>query len=243
MLEIHPLADRSVAESGVDRSAPPSSDRFPEFVFPNTREAALSNGLRIVHAGRKSIPTVEFSLIVDAGYAADHGGIPGLARITAEMLDEGTVGRSALEISDELTRLGARIGSRASLDTATVTLSALTESLAESLDLYAEVVLRPSFPQEELDRLKQLQTARIQQEMSQPFTAGLRLLPGLLFGRPRGAGTHAGRALRGMAGRGAARQPRNRYCVHGGGASRVLGRQAGRSAVRDPRRASRAADQ
>lgn len=182
VLEIHPLADWSVTESDVDRSAPPASDGFPEFVFPDTRETRLSNGLRVVHAARKSIPTVEFSLIVNAGYAADHRGIQGLARITAEMLDEGTDRLSALEISDELTRLGARIGSRASLDTATVTLSALTESLADSLDLYAEVVLRPSFPEEELERLKRLQSAGIQQEMSQPFTAGLRLLPGLLYG-------------------------------------------------------------
>ena len=61
-------------------------------------------------------------------------------------------------------------------------LSALTESLAESLDLYADVVLRPSFPQADLDRLKRLQVAGIRQEMSQPFTVGLRLLPGLLYG-------------------------------------------------------------
>ena len=182
VLEIHPLAERTVTESEVDRSAPPASAGFPEFAFPDTREARLSNGLRVVHAARKSIPTVEFSLIVNAGYAADRRGIPGVARITAEMLDEGTDRLSALQISDELTRLGARLGSRASLDTATVTLSALTESLAESLDLYAEVVLRPSFPQEELDRLKRLQIAGIRQEMSQPFAVALRLLPGLLYG-------------------------------------------------------------
>jgi zinc protease len=182
VLEIHPALERSVSESQVDRSAPPSSDGFPEFVFPGTREAKLSNGLRVVHASRKSIPTIEFSLIVNAGYASDHGGIPGLAKMTAQMLDEGTEFLSALEISDESTRLGARIGAGASLDTATVTLSALSERLSESLDLYAEMVLRPAFPQAELDRLKRLQVAGIRQEMSRPFTVGLRLLPGLLYG-------------------------------------------------------------
>ena len=182
VLEIHPVPERSVSENTVDRSGTPSSDGFPEFVFPDSKEARLGNGLRVVHASRKSIPTVEFSLVVNAGYASDHGGIAGLAKMTAEMLDEGTERLSALEISDQATRLGAQIRAGASLDTARVTLSALTEQLEASLDLYARVVLRPSFPQEELDRLKRLQIAGIRQEMSQPFTVGLRLLPKLIFG-------------------------------------------------------------
>ena len=182
VLEIHPAPPRSVTENKVDRSGLPSSDGFPEFAFPETVEATLSNGLRVVHAPMRSIPTVEMTLVVNAGYAADQLGIPGLAKMTAEMLDEGTSNRNSLQISDEATRLGARISASASLDTATVSLSALTESLGESLDLYAEVVLQPSFPQEELDRLKRLQVAGIRQEMSQPFTAGLRLLPGLIYG-------------------------------------------------------------
>ena len=182
VLEIHPAPPRSVTENKVDRSGLPASEGFPEFAFPETAEVTLSNGLRLVHAPMRSIPTVEMSLVVNAGYAADRLGIPGLAKMTAEMLDEGTSKRDSLQISDEATRLGARISASASLDTATVSLSALTESLGESLDLFAEVVLQPSFPQAELDRLKRLQVAGIRQEMSQPFTAGLRLLPGLIYG-------------------------------------------------------------
>ncbi len=182
VLEIHPAAERSVTENKVDRSGLPSSEGFPTFVFPEEQEVTLSNGLRVVYASMRSIPTVEMSLVVNAGYASDKRGVPGLAKMTAQMLDEGTANYDSLEISDEATRLGARISASASLDTATVSLSSLTERLAESLDLYAEVILRPSFPQAELDRLKRLQVAGIRQEMSQPFTAGLRLLPGLLFG-------------------------------------------------------------
>lgn len=182
VLEIHPAPERNVSESEVDRSTLPAADAFPELSFPKTREATLANGLRIVHASVRSVPTVEMALIVDAGYSADQGGPAGLAKMTAQMLDEGAGGRTALEISDEATRLGARLGSGASLDTATVTLSALTENLAASLDLYADIILRPSFPEAELERLKRLQVAGIQQEMSQPFAVALRLLPGLVYG-------------------------------------------------------------
>ncbi|MDE0126411.1 MAG: pitrilysin family protein [Bryobacterales bacterium] len=182
VLEIHPAPQRSETTDQVDRSGLPSADGFPEFEFPDRAEVMLSNGLRVIHASVRSVPTVEISLILNAGYAADQLGVPGLAKMTAEMLDEGTEGLDSLQISDEATRLGARISASAGLDTATVTISALTERLAESLDLYADVILRPSFPQAELDRVRQLQIAGIQQEMSQPFTVGLRLLPGLLYG-------------------------------------------------------------
>lgn len=182
VLEIHPAPERTVAESAVDRTELPSSDGFPELKFPETREARLSNGLRVVHASMRSVPTVEMSMIVHAGYAADRVETAGLAKMTAAMLDEGTERRTALEISDEATRLGARLTSGASLDTASVALSALSEKLPESLDLYADVLLRPAFPEAELKRLQRLQAAGIQQEMSQPFTMALRLLPGLVFG-------------------------------------------------------------
>ncbi len=182
VLEIHPAPERTVSESTVDRTALPASDGFPELQFPETREARLSNGLRVVHASVRSVPTVEMSMIVNAGYAADRAETAGLAKMTAAMLDEGTEHRTALEISDEATRLGARLTSGASLDTASVSLSALSEKLAESLDLYADVLLRPAFPESELERLKRLQAAGIQQEISQPFTVALRLLPGLVFG-------------------------------------------------------------
>ncbi len=183
VLEIHPVPEHSVSESRVDRSSPPASEGFPELTFPETRETKLSNGLRIVHASMRSVPTVEMTLIVHAGFAADDkGGVAGLAKMTAQMLDEGTASLSAIEISDEATRLGAQLASSASLDTATVSMSALSENLAASLDLYADIVLRPAFPQDELERLKRLQVAGIQQEMSQPFTVALRLLPSLVYG-------------------------------------------------------------
>ena len=182
VLEIHPVPDRTVTESRVDRSSVPDSEGFPEFSFPETSEAKLSNGLQIVHASRASVPTVEMSLVVNAGYVSDHGGIQGLAKMTAEMLDEGTADRTALEISAEAARLGARLSASAGLDTATVSLSALSETLEQSLDLYAEVILRPTFPEAELERLKRTQSAGIRQEMSQPFTSALRLLPALVFG-------------------------------------------------------------
>jgi zinc protease len=98
------------------------------------------------------------------------------------MLDEGTATRNALQISEELQRLGATLNTGANLDQATVAMSALKPNLAPSLDILADVVLRPSFPEEDFQRLKQQRLAQIRQEKSSPVQMGLRVFPPLIFG-------------------------------------------------------------
>ena len=113
------------------------------------------------------------------------------------MVDEGTASRSSLQISEELAGLGAEFRSGSGLDVCTVSLSALKDRLGPSLDIMADVVLRPSFPDKELERLRQTTLARIQQEKAQPIGLALRVLPGPsrpghAYGQPlTGSGTEA----------------------------------------------------
>jgi zinc protease len=102
--------------------------------------------------------------------------------MTMAMLDEGTAKRSALEISEELDRLGMQLGTAASLDVCSVFASILKANFDPSLDLFADVVLHPTFPQDELDRQKKQRVAAIQNEKTRPFTMALRVLPRLLYG-------------------------------------------------------------
>ncbi len=181
-LEVHPFPEYATAKSEVDRSKLPALGEVPETKFPDLQRAQLKNGLKIVLAERHSIPLVSFNLILDAGYASDSSGIPGTAKLAMNMLDEGTKSRSALEISEQLQLLGANLGTGSSLDASTVSLSALKANLQESLEIYADVILNPSFPQDELDRLKKQQIDAIQREKVQPMTMALRVLPKLLYG-------------------------------------------------------------
>jgi zinc protease len=188
ILEVHPFPKLAAAGKGVDRSTLPAVGQPPTAKLPATERTKLSNGLQLVVARRDGIPVVNFDLLVDAGYAAD-GAMPGTASLAMNMLDEGTAKRNALEISDELDRLGATLMTGATLDTCRVSLSALKEKLDPSLALMAEVVLSPGFPQADLDRLKKQQIAGIQREKVTPNTIGLRLMPALLYGagHPYGA--------------------------------------------------------
>ena len=182
VLEVHPFPQLSAAADGADRSGLPEVDTPPEAVFPRLQKTELSNGLKVILAERHAAPVVEFTLMVDAGYAADQGAIQGTASLAMSMLDEGSGGMSSLEISEALTMLGANLNTGSNLDGSVVRLSALKENLAASLDLYADVILNPAFPQNELDRLKQERMAAIQREKVSPFQMALRVFPRLLYG-------------------------------------------------------------
>ena len=182
VLRVLPFEERAVAADGADRASLPFPDSFPEARFPDFERGRLSNGLELVVATRRDVPVVTFNLLLDAGYAADQFGKPGTASLAMGMLDEGTETRDALEISDELSMLGASLGAGSSLDVSSVTLSSLTENLDASLELFADIVLRPSFPENEFERLRRQQLAAIQRVKSRPVSMGLRVLPRLLYG-------------------------------------------------------------
>src|SRR3712207_3769072 len=102
--------------------------------------------------------------------------------MTMQMLTEGTTSRTALQVADELAALGADLYAYSRLDVEHVGLNALKDKLDPALAIYADVLLRPAFPQSDLDRVKQITLANIQQEKVQPFAMGLRVLPLLLYG-------------------------------------------------------------
>jgi zinc protease len=181
-LEVHPFPEYATSGSDVDRSKLPELGEVPDTKFPELQRGELKNGMKVILAERHTIPVVNFNLIVDAGYASDQEVAAGTAKLAMNMLDEGTKSRSALEISDELQLLGASLGAGSDLDTSSVFLSALKANLDKSLDLFADVILNPAFPEEELDRLKKNQVDAIQREKVQPFTMALRVFPKLLYG-------------------------------------------------------------
>jgi zinc protease len=182
VLEIHPFPSYNAAKTDADRSKLPVPDLKPEARFPDFERATLENGLKILFVARPSIPVVQFSLLLDSGYAADQFARPGTARLAMDMLDEGTRKRSAIQISDELESLGAHLGAGCDLDTAFVSLNTLTSKLDKALELYADVILNPSFPEADFKRLQKQRLAGIQREKTEPNSMALRVLPQLLYG-------------------------------------------------------------
>jgi len=107
---------------------------------------------------------------------------PGTASLALDMLDEGTTRRTALQISDTLSQLGAQLFTSSQLDVSRIALSTLKDNLDPALDVFADVVLNPSFPQADFQRQQRQRLARIQREKVQPVQMALRVFPQLLYG-------------------------------------------------------------
>jgi zinc protease len=182
ILEVMPYPQLTAVKEGVDRKTMPAAGTPPAVQFPAVQRAVVANGLKIALAERHTIPVVQFALILDAGYAADKGVLKGTSSLTMAMLDEGTAKRTSLQISDELARLGAELGSGSGLDTCVVSLVTLKDKLDPALDIYADVILNPAFPEADFKRLQKIQLAQIGQEKDSPIGLALRVLPKLIYG-------------------------------------------------------------
>lgn len=181
-LQIQPYPELKAEVVGVDRKNLPPLGAPPAVKFPEVQEFVLSNGLKVLLAQRSGVPVINMRMLMDAGYASDQFTKPGLTTLTMNMLNEGTKTRSSLVISDELANLGASISTYANLDNSIVSMNALKSNFNKSLDVYADILLNPVFPQKDFDRLKKEQLLNIKQEQVQPIAMGLRILPKILYG-------------------------------------------------------------
>jgi zinc protease len=182
VLNVEPVKSFTTVASTVDRTKPPATGAPPSLKLPGPQRAKLSNGLEVIVVERHNAPIVDFTLIADAGYAADSQTRPGTARLAMLMLQEGTKTRSSIDIAERAESLGASLSVGSSLDRSYLSINALSGRLGESLELYADVLLNPTFPEKELERLRGQTLAAIQQEKAQPQGIINRVTPKLLFG-------------------------------------------------------------
>lgn len=177
-----PFPNYQTSGTEADRSKLPALTAQPLSGFPDIQRTTLKNGMKIVLAQRKGIPTVAADLLFDAGYASDQFAKTGTANLALNLMDEGTQTMNALQISDKLQSIGTSINTSSDLDASYVRMDALKVSFDESLDVFADVVLNPAFSQNEFSRLQQEQINDIKREHTDPFSMVLRVFPKFLYG-------------------------------------------------------------
>jgi zinc protease len=164
---------KAIPLSKVERknNAPVSSEIL-RVKLPKPVEMTLPNGLTVLVLEDHRLPLVTVRMnILGAGALNDPADLPGLANVTAAMLREGTQARSSKQIAEEMEKLGATIGAQApwGSETTTFTASGLSDNAGQWIALASDVLLNPSFPASELDKLKQRMQVQLQQQRS---TAG-----------------------------------------------------------------------
>jgi zinc protease len=182
-LEVQPYPTNFKTDAKLDRSKEPATGDAMSLELPPMQKATLANGLKIVLAERHTAPVVNFSLLVDSGYSADPASEPGTASFEQRMLEEGTPARDSLKIGEELESLSANFNAGANLDWSVVSLNTLKATMEKALDIYADLILHPAFPEKEFERLQTERLAAIQREKVTPQAMALRVVPTLLYGK------------------------------------------------------------
>jgi predicted Zn-dependent peptidase len=147
------VVGRKAVSTGLDRAQPPAPAPAAPFRAPIPEVRRLASGVPLWVIPRRDLPIVAATFVLDAG-AATHGlDRAGLASLTADLLDEGTLSRSSSEIALAAEGMGTSLSISAGWDGSYVSFQCLAPHLASSLDLATDVLLQPSFPVEEFTRI------------------------------------------------------------------------------------------
>lgn len=160
----------------------PKPQPDPSLKLPQIQRRKLANGLEVLIVEHHELPVISMDLVVKSGAADDPQNRTGLATLTADMLDEGTKTRSSLDISNEMSTIGSRIGVSAGWDKSSATLTTLTRHLDQSLNVFADVILNPAFAAAELERLRARRLASLEQQQDDADAIAEDVYASLLYG-------------------------------------------------------------
>jgi zinc protease len=150
--------------------------------FPPYEIKKMANGLPVVIVSQNEQPVVSVRMIVRAGAAHDPKGKMGVAMMTATLLDQGAGGRSAAQIADSIDFVGGILGTGAGTDLTYVNTVVLKDTLDVGLQLMADVVRRPTFAPEEINRQKQQAMSGLQVSAEDPDTLASQVIDRLIYG-------------------------------------------------------------
>jgi zinc protease len=163
-------------------TTPPAPGPAPALALPSPVQRSLPNGLTVVYVARPGLPIVHATLVSRGGMADDPAAQPGLAAFAAEMLDEGAAGRTSLELAEAIEALGATLTTGAGWDAAQVGLGVLRRNLPQALQLMADVVFRPDFPEQEIRRIRDERLTELARARDEPRAVAGNAFASLLYG-------------------------------------------------------------
>ncbi len=166
----------------VDRSRLPAPAPALTFAFPPIEKSVLPSGLRVWTVRHTEVPVISYTMLVRRGAAGDPGDRPGLAAVTADMLDEGSGGRSAIEMHEAIARIGGQFDTDVGSDAIALTLGSLSRFSERGLALLADIVARPALADADFARVRQLRLHRLMQLRDIPGAIAERAFAKLLYG-------------------------------------------------------------
>ena len=165
-----------------DRSRIPQVGSERAFRFPRIARHTLPNGLQVRTVEHHTVPVVSMVVQVDGGAVADPSEREGLAAITADMLDEGTGSLSAIEVSEDLARIGAQYDVNVGADVTHLSLTTLQRFADRGAGWLAKLLTRPSLRASDFDRVRQMRLDRLRQLKDLPSAVAEQAFIRLMYG-------------------------------------------------------------
>jgi zinc protease len=154
----------------------------PHALALNVKRTQLPNGLVVLHSENHNLPIVMVTLIVKAGQLHETEEKAGTANLVAELLTEGTKDRSSKDISEQVDFIGASIDASAGADFTSVSLSVLKKDIRNGFALFADILLNPVFPENELVRVRERIKGFLRQQEEDPSFLAERAFKREVFG-------------------------------------------------------------
>ena len=153
-----------------------------EVKFPPFQVKTLSNGMQVITVAHHEQPAVTMRMLVRAGAAQDPEGKGGLAELVAKLLDQGTTTRSAQQVADQIDSIGGAMGTGSGTDLTFVNAVVMKDSFALAMDLVSDVIRRPAFSLEEIERQREQALSSLKVSVEDPSYVASMLFDRLVYG-------------------------------------------------------------
>jgi zinc protease len=178
----------AAAPAGAQQTPPPPLPARP-IQFPAFTESTLPNGLRVIVVEDHDLPVANLDLYVRSGAGSDPMGKEGVAQLVASLLDKGAGERSARQIAETIEGVGGSISASADDDDISVGVNVLSDQLPLAFELLSDVVLRPTFPADELETVRTQTLSSLRVSLGQPASLATRMFARQVYGERHPYGT------------------------------------------------------
>ncbi len=150
------------------KQLPPEGSQPKDFILPEKETFSLDNGLKVTLVHYGSVPKVNVRFAVRAGNINEAENEVWLADLATDYLNEGTATKTAKQVAESAAQIGGSISTTCRTDLISVSGEALAEFAPELIGLLSDVIIKPLFPESELERLKNNFLRNLQVLKSQP---------------------------------------------------------------------------
>ncbi len=187
-LTVMPEPQHSSSSSLVDRTVKPDPAPQPRFEPPAPQRHKLANDMNLLVVRKPEIPMIALGVVLGTGSVDDPAALPGLASITSTLLQEGTTSRSSEDIANEFEFFGSQLSISTGKEHTMIGAECLAREFPRALELVADVLLNPIFPDGEVERVRNERLTSVRRLKDDPTAMADLLAPALMYGRDSALG-------------------------------------------------------